>query len=338
MNKAKVRDGRIELMRFVASIFIMIGHMGYINCSKTRPFEGAWFYVEFFLILTGYFTARHFLSGKASGENKVKVSVDYTLKKFIRFLPYTTGAVLVWYLFKMLPDLQAEHLGALKSLEDMPFEMLFLSAANTNGSHLFTIWFLSAMFLTLPALCLILQISNKYIVLLLSFYFSVIYYLFRYDYGSHVYPNQMIRVFCGMMLGVLVYFVSQKLREKELSRALKAVLSVIEILAVLFPIITAGLNISVLRFDLLAFFVSSVLIFSGQTFNSTLSNPFFSYLGKISMPIYIWHLAVSAVVQYYFPNSSDHVRIFLFFAGTMVISIVNDSAVTLVKKKCKSRS
>ena len=61
MNKSKIIDGKIELMRFFAALMIMCDHMGAIGLKDLeRPFRGTWIYTEFFLILSGYFTAKHF--------------------------------------------------------------------------------------------------------------------------------------------------------------------------------------------------------------------------------------------------------------------------------------
>ena len=54
------RNGKIELLRFLAAIFIMNGHLSQIGFENDRPFLGGWFYVEFFFMLTGYFTMMHF--------------------------------------------------------------------------------------------------------------------------------------------------------------------------------------------------------------------------------------------------------------------------------------
>lgn len=51
-----MRIGKIELMRFLGAVLIMNAHFGY----QDRPFQLSWFFVEFFYIITGYFTMRHF--------------------------------------------------------------------------------------------------------------------------------------------------------------------------------------------------------------------------------------------------------------------------------------
>lgn len=90
-----MRIGKIELMRFLGAVLIMNAHFGY----QDRPFQLSWFFVEFFYIITGYFTMRHFEKQEPQEHfEAVKIAVEYTGKKFVQFLPYTTGAILITYI------------------------------------------------------------------------------------------------------------------------------------------------------------------------------------------------------------------------------------------------
>ena len=61
MSNVKTKDGKIELMRFLACLMIMSDHMGTLGLKNLeRPFRGTWVYVEFFLILSGFFHRKTF--------------------------------------------------------------------------------------------------------------------------------------------------------------------------------------------------------------------------------------------------------------------------------------
>lgn len=47
------RSGNVDLARFIASMFIMEHHI-YITLGYSH-FESCWIYIEFFLIITGYY-------------------------------------------------------------------------------------------------------------------------------------------------------------------------------------------------------------------------------------------------------------------------------------------
>lgn len=62
-NKSVGRSGIIELMRFFAAVIVVVLHShGLYPETGNYPFAGGYIAVEFFLILTGYFTARQVYS------------------------------------------------------------------------------------------------------------------------------------------------------------------------------------------------------------------------------------------------------------------------------------
>lgn len=160
----------------------MNAHFGY---NADRPFLGGWYYVEFFFIITGFFTMRRFFhEDVVGGTERVRTALTYTFRKFVKFLPYTTVAILITYVANNWKYLQAGQPGNfLHSLENMPAEMLYLSAANPDGSEMFTIWFLSAMSLVFPLFCLLLMMKNKPLAGWICFATATFYYLHTYDSG-----------------------------------------------------------------------------------------------------------------------------------------------------------
>ncbi len=322
MRSDSGKDARIELLRFVAAVFIMIGHMGAFGCGFKRPFTENWFYVEFFLMLTGYFTARHFAL-PAQGA-PVETALRYTVRKFRRFLPYTTGAVLITYGVVFLPNLlKYGWKSFLSCLQPMPAEMLYLSAAGRDGAQLFVMWFISAMFLVFPLFCLLLQFKNRTLVLWLSALAAGVYYQFKPNFGDHDFPNQLFRVFCGMCAGTVIWFAAEWLKKKKLSGALRGLLTAAEVLLILAPIALTFKNIVWLRWFLWCFFLSLIILFSGQSRIPSVSLKVTDLLGRLSMPMFIWHLAVAHVINWKFSACSRPVKCAVFFGGTLFVSVLN---------------
>lgn len=256
-----MRIGKIELMRFLGAVLIMNAHFGY----QDRPFQLSWFFVEFFYIITGYFTMRHFEKQEPQEHfEAVKIAVEYTGKKFVQFLPYTTGAILITYIAMNWHYIGEGAFGNfIRSFENMPFEMLYLSEAAPEGSLLFTMWFLSAMCLVFPFFCLLLMMRNRRLSGMICFYVALFYYLHTYDYGAHEFPNRLVRTFAGLCLGATIALLADWLRGISLNRTCRVWLSVLEVITYVFPIVTCYPHFKFLRGNLLCFVVSVTIIFSG---------------------------------------------------------------------------
>lgn len=331
------RNGKIELLRFLGVVFIMNAHFGY---NADRPFLGGWYYVEFFFIITGFFTMRRFFHEEVvGGTERVRTALTYTFRKFVKFLPYTTVAILITYVANNWKYLQAGQPGNfLHSLENMPAEMLYLSAANPDGSEMFTIWFLSAMFLVFPLFCLLLMMKNKPLAGWICFATATFYYLHTYDYGSHVFPNQLVRAFAGLCLGACVSMLSEKLGELRLGRGWRMILSMVEVVTYLIPILTCYKHITFLRGNLICFIVSVAIIFSGQSLIPDMSCKLFSWLGKLSMPLYVWHIAVVSVIFAGFTGLSTTKQELIFWGGSFAAALVNMGILAWVHRKSSQNS
>ena len=314
------RDSSIELLRFLASMFIVCGHMYYIELGDVRrPFADSWYYVEFFLILSGFFTAKRFSSEEKPGIDR---AVNYTWRKYRAYLPMVIPAIVIFYIINCM-KFKGDLISRIQTFENMPYEAMLLSSANTDGTLLFPLWYISATFLVSPFVCLISQIKNKYLKGSIAFYLSVFFYLNTYDFGSHNFPNQLIRAFCGMMLGVLAYTICEQIKSKQLSIKKRWMLTILWFICYVFPLLTGFLNIRLLRFVLICFFFTVILVFTDQLMIKKTDIPFFRYLGKLSLPIYIWHPVVGQVIKPFIRNCSEHVQMLLFFGTTILVAIVS---------------
>lgn len=329
------RDGKIELMRFYGILTIMCGHLSSIGLGELeRPFKSNWIFVEFFFILSGFFAAKHFDS-RGTGKVDPASAVTYTLHKFKRFLPYVIAAVALEYFVKYWSYVQnGEWFSFLKNVEDMPLEMLLLSAANTNGTRLFALWFLSASFLVFPLVCLVAQLKNKYVKLLIAFYPALLYYLYRLQsIGNHTYPNQLIRAFCGLMLGILTYCITEYLKGKDFSKRRKAGLSVLLAGIYILLLIIGYKNWLLTSTYLICFVLTVSLTFSDSTYLPSCSNRLFLYLGELSMPMYIWHQPLGHFFSSVYRGESIAVKIAFFYLGTIILSAFSLWAVKKFMKR-----
>lgn len=73
----KNRICNIDLAKFISSLLIMATHLTLLTDKYSNNY---WLYVEFFLIISDYFTAKHF--DNKDYDNPLKESIIYTLKKW----------------------------------------------------------------------------------------------------------------------------------------------------------------------------------------------------------------------------------------------------------------
>ncbi|MEE0130180.1 MAG: hypothetical protein UEL03_02140 [Clostridium sp.] len=96
METKKDKCQYIEMCRFIGSIMILCHH-SYILMERTF-FIGGWAFVEFYFILTGYYTTLHF----SKRMEKCKVECDeiffYVKNKIKKLYPYAVGGGAVWLL------------------------------------------------------------------------------------------------------------------------------------------------------------------------------------------------------------------------------------------------
>jgi len=338
--QALKKDGKIELLRFLAILFIMSDHMGHLGLKDlSRPFTGTWVFVEFFLFLSGFLTAKHFdkpqaqLSGSRL-ESYVTNGVVYTYKKYVRFLPYVTIAVLSEYIVRYY-----EYLGNhdfyhfYENMQEMPLEILMLSSAGNIGTRLFPLWYLSSSMLVSPFICMVSQIKNKYVKGIIAFYPAVFYYLNRSrSIGAHDYPNQIIRAMCGMLLGVFVYLLSENLKSRTLSKAARGWITfflTFSFCAILFVSYNGYVHITTY---LLLFIAVILLTFSEQSYLPRFSNKLFLYMGKLSMPMYLFHYSLAHWIVLAIPEQYVAAKILVYYIGSILLSMAGLALVNYVSR------
>lgn len=88
------RNSILELWRFIAALLIMATHMynfGYDNYY----FRETWMYVEMFLMISGFYIAKHY--DRSVYDNKTKEAVLYTVNKYIPLIIYAAVPTIVAY-------------------------------------------------------------------------------------------------------------------------------------------------------------------------------------------------------------------------------------------------
>ena len=333
------REGKIELYRFLACVFIMIDHfVANMQSQLSLPFTASFQFVEFFFLTTGFFTARHF-DVKWDDNSKSSDILMYHLKKFVRFLPYTIPAILSLYCLESVGFLSAGDVGGFwNNLKDIVLEITYLSVFRTSGAHLFVMWFLSAMFVTLPTLILFFTLKNNKIKIVIGTIAPILFYTFAQDYTAQEPVNQMLRSFLGMMLGGTIYYVSCWVKKKDIPSIIKWILTILFVVVYILPIVFSYKNTFFSYQYVICFVLMLFLLMSDLTKLGPWHSRILGFLGDISMPIFIWHIVV---FKYMYRTGFFKEYAWLQFAvGLLIvflISILNMAITKLCKKYCKKK-
>ena len=210
---------------------------------------------------------------------------------------------------------------------DFAFDVLLIS--NTYSHPLIApLWYISAMMFVFPFFCIFVQIKNRYTKVLICIIYPLMYYGWNGVTGNREFPHDMLRVFAGLMLGLLLYEFSV-IFENHIRRTPKMIITIIELLAFTYPIYCSYRNFvergfTTTRLYLLCFFINLLFCLPGFSYTEKIEGKIFYYLGRLSMPTFIVHWYVGTLVNL-FGNAyrwDGNRRITIYYIATIIISIV----------------
>lgn len=325
---ASVRKGNIDISRFIASLLIMKWH---------RTYAGAeWAWVEYFFILSGYFAMVFAQNKIGKVQQPGKISLQYTVKKFVPYMPFVFAAVLLRYLIDAWPLFKAGMLRkGIRVFAYIPFELLFLSSTGVMApeigqvdGRLATIWYLSAMFIVLPiVLYLIMRFEDAW--LLVCWIVPVLYYGHMGVNVIRGFPNDFYRAFCAMAMGSGLYYLVERMKRIHFSRWQKIVLTVIEISAFIISISITVEKKSYFNLLILLFPVIALLALSGCTYTAHIHGRLCTFLAKMSLPMYLFHWDVYFILVKY--TLTDEKHMLLYYSMTILMSIAMVLIVDMIK-------
>lgn len=324
------RIGSVDFTRFIMILLIMAHHLYLFGYSDGYWGESCWAWVDYFFILTGYFTMSHFTAYEGK-DNYAKDALAYTLRKFIGFMPYVLAAVVLQYFLEALPYLlQHDVKRFIDSFVDIPYELLLLSSSGIFRPKLAPIWFLSAMFLTLPIL-IYLMLRFKDVWRILCWLLPVIYFGRFGINTSRAWPNDLLRAFSGMALGTFVYVMAHKLSGMQSSAKRRLMSTIVEVCSFGIGVFITVWNKDCMDLLFLLFILNACIMLSGYSYTSNLRGPFWEFLGKISLPMFIFHWVIGTIVARTFTDNI--LRVLIYYLATVMVSVI----VIGVKEMCSKK-
>ena len=290
-QNASAKNGTVEALRFLFIICVCIHHYG-VYCPA------GYLGVDFSFVLSGFLLMRHFEHNRVEGEDAAIAAVRYWCGRVLRLLPpYLFAYLLTVILFccRNTPITLSFFMN--KSI----WELLFLQGGGLSvGLVVGPGWFCGTLVLASFVIYFLLGKSKQtylYFIAPLSFVLIFSFILQKTGNLNHWDYIGTLRGFTELGLGCICFQICAALKDR-LQGKRKLLSSIIEVLSIAYLIYVMTL-VGPSEGDFSCVLVIAVLIISlfigNSYFSRFMNKTVFSYLGKISMGIYLNHIAISYV-------------------------------------------
>ncbi len=339
------RNGEIDVLRFVFSLFIVIAHFS--SSFNFVYLKNGWIGVEFFFLTAGLFMAK---SAKNIHVNKDGIAdqtwkfLIHKVKSFyIYFIVSVVLNVLIRYIFIQHKTISQIWGGAVKSI---PTFGLFFFGTNSQdiGLNVPNTWFLSAMMIS----CLILyplflwnyHCSVKIVIpivaiVLFGYLFTTQRTLALHGRFGKFITLGILRAIAEMGLGAILYELSGCIKRHNISGTRSKIVSVIKYFCYLQTILFTFRIYESKSYSLHAmlFCAIGLLVTYSERGIYIHSNSFTTYLGRISLPIFMFHGIFRHAAREYYGDNISIEKYVVLIGVSIVICILLMHIIDLCRRK-----
>lgn len=334
------RNQEIEFFRFLFICAIAIMHFSNSYFKSAPYFSGAYIGTEFFFLVSGFMIMKTASTKKSS-------PFEFTLNRIKKLYPhYLTAFFLLFFMSSAVSHTGV--LSALKTLGSYCFELLFLHASGLKcfGLLNYPTWYLSALIIAGFFLYALAFYYEKFYLTIIAPMAVLVTYSFFSANTGHIdvwggnqlfqLSDALTRGFAAMSLGALSYALSTYLKKRNLQffRPLKIMFTILELIMFL-GVLAGSAYYADTQYDfyfIFMLFCGITLAFSGITYSNRLfSFPLFSFLGKISYPMYVYQLFIICLFCLFFPNLPYLIGILSFLAATIIFSALMEILMNKLK-------
>ncbi len=312
-----------EFWRFIFILFVCLLHFEEDVYSRIHIIANAGYLgVDFFLILSGFVVAYN------HDKKPIKSVMIFAWNRVKRLYPDFLFAIILMFGLWLIFDNDNGFKGILVHIRDTKFQYFFINAFYPTSLEMRSIWFLSYWLVGIIVLAFTLK-NNKLPVLggvIISFMSWHVYNqgtLFGdSSIPEYLWSLRLMKSVSQVVIGALAYETFKLLYKVNFTKAGIVLLSAIEILVVLFVVVVmARKGRNMLDYEVcIGFFVIIIFAFLKKSALSILlDNKLSIFLGKLSLPIYLYHLFVIKFVSicwYNYPNK------FLLYSVSIVAILV----------------
>lgn len=344
-KKAQTRNGKIEFLRFLFSVIIVIHHSRYLLGDSECLFLGGSLAVEFYFLVSGYLMMASVDRRAGASAPLGRETAQYLWRKVKSLLPeLLTAQVIALVFISIAQQLTLTQTAAnfIKSFFEVTLlKMTGLYSTSPNG----VTWYISSMLLCMAVLYPLLRKfpdMMKHIVVPLAAVLLMGY--LAANYGDPRDPRNWIgftykgniRAMAELCLGVLCYLATRKIAALPLNRLGKALLSAAEV-ASYAAVIGYMYAMKASEYDY--FFIAVLMVGVTASFSHQglaagwFDNRACAFLGKFSMPLFLSHTFYAQHLNLLLPEHfSNGQRMAVYLLCSFVTAAVVSTVGSLVRK------
>ena len=305
MRQHNKRNGAIDFLRLLASIIIVLTHFG---ISGSLKFFGGAIFVEFFFLLSGYYSMV-FLHDKIfvvpEGSTVERQIGAFCKKKYFKMFPYILEGVCLYYISHWLEN-GSSMKDIIKESCFIPLETALLGLTGASQVHAGVYWYLSGLFILLPIfMWLSIKATPVFFNYLVIFGPWILHGYLLYKYGTLRIATNGVEIFFrvggDLLFSGLLYLIVCVLKRRRFTRYGRWLLTIAAVVSFGVAIaVTMLQSLTKSRYEevfVVLVILSLSLILSGQTLISNLHGSLFTALAKLSLPIYIFHWPVFTILK-----------------------------------------
>ena len=343
MVTTKRRNGKIDLLKFIFAVIIMIHHSKNVVGSDVSLFLGGSFAVEFFFLVSGYLMMAglnrlpSYEKGKIGSE-----TLGFAFSKFKSFCP----DLLISQLFALIFVAVAKGTDFINLFLNSFYETFLLHMFGLTVTRINpAIWYLSSMLLAMALLYPLVRKHPQTAVKLVIPLVSVL--LLGYFCGNGTSPRNPtdwlgwtyrgnLRAIAEIGLGICLWHVTQHFKTIKFTRFGKILLTIIEY-ACYVSIINYMYTVAASRKDyffLLIYAIALMISFSQQGIDAKIfDGKVFTFLGRFSFPLFLTHSTCSSFINYLLPQDfSNSQRLLIYYAYSILSAIAVMMISDLIRK------
>ncbi|MBQ9912627.1 MAG: acyltransferase [Clostridia bacterium] len=342
MTKRTARNGKIDLLKFLFSLCVILNHAKYVVPSELEKyFLGFSLSVEFFFLVSGWLLMASI--EKAEKNSSLSLSKEtgiFMLRKYKSLYP----DVAVAYFFGIIIVCVFTSAEFFPLFEKSWFDIFLIISTGLRGTGIISVtWYVSSMLICMAvlypfirkykdmALNIVLPVGTLLILGFMYRNYSSVRGPLNWN-GFTYYGN--LRAMAELSMGCLCYCLSKKLKTVDFSSAGKTLLAIVEFAGYGMFVFYMASDFDGLKdfFYIFILCISVIISFSGKSLGHKLfNNSTFTFLGKFSFPLYLVHGIIALQFSNIVP-SAENMRTRDRLLIYLTISFASAVAVMLISK------